>query len=141
MLIRIHRETRPGERRVALVPKTVARLVEAGHQVVLPAGVGLDSGYPDDAYTEAGAEIFDGTPPEADLVASVGPVTIDDVAPAKAVVAFLDPLGQPTEMTRFAAAGVEALSMELIPRTTLAQSMDALGIEKQEVTDADQDAT
>ena len=126
MLIRIHRETRPGERRVALVPKTVARLVEAGHQVVLPAGAGLDSGYPDDAYTEAGAEIFDGTPPEADLVASVGPVTIDDVAPAKAVVAFLDPLGQPAEIARFAAAGVDALAMELVPRTTLAQSMDAL---------------
>ncbi len=90
--------------------------------MVFPAGTGLGSGYSDDAYTDAGAGIVDGSTPEADLVAAVGPVTIDDVAPTKAVVAFLDPLGQPTEMTRFAAAGVDALSMELIPRTTLAQA-------------------
>lgn len=126
MLIRIHRETRPGERRVALVPKTVRRLVDAGHTVVFPVGVGVSSGYSDEAYAEAGATVFDGQAPEADLVAAVGPITIDDVAPTKAVVAFLDPLGQPAEMARFAAAGVNALSMELIPRTTLAQSMDAL---------------
>jgi NAD(P) transhydrogenase subunit alpha len=70
--------------------------------------------------------VYEGSPPEADLVVAVGPITLDDVAPTKAVVAFLDPLGQPAEMSRFAAAGVQALSMELIPRTTLAQSMDAL---------------
>jgi len=126
MLIRIYRETRPGERRVALVPKTVRRLVDAGHTVVFPAGVGTASDYSDEMYTGAGAEVFEGSPPEADLVAAVGPITLDDVAPTKAVVAFLDPLGQPSEMSRFAAAGVEALSMELIPRATLAQSMDAL---------------
>ena len=123
MLIRIHNETRPGERRVALVPKMVKRLVDAGHTVVFPAGVGLASDYSDRAYTEAGAEAFEGSPPEADLVAAVGPVTLDDVAPTNAVVAFLDPLGRPADISRFAAAGVDALSMELIPRTTLAQSM------------------
>ncbi|MCB2223677.1 MAG: NAD(P) transhydrogenase subunit alpha [Actinobacteria bacterium] len=126
MLIRIHSETRPDERRVALVPKTVARLVEAGHRVVLPAGAGAAAGFDDEAYTAAGASVFEGPAPEADLVAAVGPVTIDDVAPTKGVVAFLNPLGEPAEIARFAEAGVVALSMEMIPRTTLAQSMDAL---------------
>ncbi len=126
MLIRIHRETRPDERRVALVPRTVARLVEAGHQVVLPAGAGVAAGFTDDAYAEAGAEVFDGPAPEADLVVAVGPVTLDDVTPTKGVVAFLNPLGDPAEIARFAEAGMVALSMEMIPRTTLAQSMDAL---------------
>ena len=126
MLIRIHRETRPGERRVALVPKTVRRLVDDGHQVVLPAGAGISAGYDDEAYVGAGASVFEGSPPEADLVAAVGPVTLEDVAPTKAVVAFLNPLGDPAAIARFAAAGVAALSMEMIPRTTLAQSMDAL---------------
>jgi NAD(P) transhydrogenase subunit alpha len=126
MLIRIHRETRPGERRVALVPKTVARFVEAGHGVMLPAGAGVAAGFPDDAYTAAGAEVFDGPAHQADLVVAIGPVTLDDVAPTRGVVAFLNPLGEPAEIDRFAKAGVVALSMEMIPRTTLAQSMDAL---------------
>jgi len=126
MLIRIHRETRPDERRVALVPKTVTRLVEAGHRVAVPAGAGTRAGFTDEAFAAAGAEVFDGSPPEADVVVAVGPVTVDDVAPTRAVIAFLDPLGQPAEIARFAAAGIDALAMELIPRTTLAQSMDAL---------------
>jgi NAD(P) transhydrogenase subunit alpha len=126
MLIRIHRETRPGERRVALVPKTVKRLVEAGHRVALPAGAGTAAGFPDDAYAEAGAEVFEGDPPEADLVAAVGPVTAEDVASTGAVVSFLNPLGDPAGIERFARAGIDALAMEMIPRTTLAQSMDAL---------------
>jgi NAD(P) transhydrogenase subunit alpha len=126
MLIRIHRETRPGERRVALVPKTVARFIEAGHRVAVPAGAGEQAGFTDEAYVAAGAEVIEGPPPEADLVAAIGPVTLEDVAPTKGVVAFLNPLGDPAAMARFAESGVDALSMEMIPRTTLAQSMDAL---------------
>lgn len=126
MLIRVHRETRPGERRVALVPRSVKRLVDAGHQVVVPSEAGLVAGFTDDAYREAGAEVVTGQPPRADLVTAIGPVTHDEVAPTAAVVAFLDPLGSPSEIARFAEQGVNALAMELIPRTTLAQSMDAL---------------
>lgn len=125
MLIRVLRETRPGERRVGLVPRSVATLVAAGHRVLVPAGAGASAGLDDDAYRSAGAEIVDDSPP-ADVVIGIGPITIDQIGEAKTVVGFLDPLGAPAEIARFAAAGVTALAMELIPRSTLAQSMDAL---------------
>jgi NAD(P) transhydrogenase subunit alpha len=126
MLIRVHRESRPGEQRVALVPRSVSSLISDGHQVIVPSGAGSAAGYTDDAFASAGADITEGKPVPVDLVAAVGPVTIDDVSPTGAVVAFLDPLGNPGEMQRFAAAGVAALAMELVPRSTQAQTMDAL---------------
>jgi len=126
MLIRVLREARPGETRVALVPRGVATLNRAGHRLLVPTGAGAAAGLPDDSYVQAGAEIFDGPPPAADLVVAIGPVGLDDVAPTTALVAFLEPLARPAEMRRFAAAGVTALAMELIPRTTQAQAMDAL---------------
>lgn len=111
---------------MALVPRSVKKLVGDGHRVLVPTGAGSAAGITDIEYSEAGAEIITGEPPRADLVAAVGPVTVDEVEPAAAVVAFLDPLGAPLEIARFAQRGVDALAMELIPRTTLAQSMDAL---------------
>jgi len=125
VLIRVMREPRPGERRVALVPHSVATLVAAGHRVIVPPGAGSHAGLNDDAYRSAGAEVSEGAP-QADLVVGLGPFTIDDVGPAKSVVGFIDPLGSPAEIARFAKAGITALAMELIPRSTLAQSMDAL---------------
>ncbi len=125
MLIRVARELHPGERRVALTPRSVATLVSAGHRVIVPPGAGTAAGMPDDAYTAAGAEVSADAAP-ADLVIGIGPLTVDAVGPATAVVGFLDPLGSPAEVARFARAGITALSMELIPRSTLAQSMDAL---------------
>lgn len=122
----MNRETRPGERRVALVPRGVQTLTEAGHTVVVPAGAGAAAGFRDEDYRAAGAEIGDGPASEADLVLAVGPVAAGDVAPTGAVVSFLDPLGDPAGVAGFAAAGTTAFAMELIPRTTLAQSMDAL---------------
>jgi len=126
MLIRVHRESRPGEQRVALVPRSISSLVDDGHRVLVPPGAGSGAGYPDEAYAEAGAELTESRPAETDLVAAVGPVTLDNTSPAAAVVAFLDPLGSPAEMRRFAESGVTALAMELVPRSTQAQSMDAL---------------
>jgi NAD(P) transhydrogenase subunit alpha len=126
MLIRVQREARPEEGRVALVPRSVAALTGLGHEVMVPVGVGSAAGIPDDAFTRAGAGIFDAPPPAADLVVAVGPVTVDEVLPTAAVIAFLDPLGHPIEMRRFAESGVTAIAMELIPRTTQAQAMDAL---------------
>ncbi|MFH1330563.1 MAG: NAD(P) transhydrogenase subunit alpha [Actinomycetota bacterium] len=126
MLIRVLSEPRPGDTRVALVPRSVATLTAAGHRVLFPAGAGTAAGLPDAAYVAAGAEIFAGPPPPADLVVAVGPVGLDDVLPTGAVIAFLDPLGRHDEMARFAAAGVTVLAMELIPRTAQAQAMDAL---------------
>lgn len=126
MLIRVLREARPGETRVALVPRGVAALTQAGHRVLFPGGAGVAAGLPDPAYLDAGAEIFDGPPPEADLVVALGPITIDDLGPGRAVISFLDPLGSPHEVERLAEAGITAFAMEMIPRTTQAQAMDAL---------------
>jgi NAD(P) transhydrogenase subunit alpha len=126
MLIRVLREPRPGERRVALTPRGVSSLVDRGHRVVVDPGAGGDAGFLDGAYAAAGAEVLGGDPPRADLVLGVGPLTADEIGPAAAVVAFLDPLGDPEEIRRIAGAGVTGIAMELIPRTTLAQSMDAL---------------
>jgi NAD(P) transhydrogenase subunit alpha len=126
MRIRVHDETGAGERRVALVPRSVKKLTEAGHRVAVPAGAGWPAGHPDTEYAEAGADVFDGDPPHADVVVAVGPVTAEEVGTTDAVIAFLDPLGRPHEIARFAEAGLTALAMELVPRTTQAQVMDAL---------------
>ncbi|MCU0280761.1 MAG: NAD(P) transhydrogenase subunit alpha [Acidimicrobiia bacterium] len=126
MLIRVLAEPRPGNARVALVPRGVSALTAAGHRVLFPAGAGTAAGLPDAAYADAGAEVFAGPPPAAELVVAVGPVDLDAVLPTGAVVAFLDPLGRPQELARFAGAGLTTLAMELIPRTTQAQAMDAL---------------
>ena len=69
--MRVLREARPGEARVALVPRGVAALTAAGHRVLVPAGAGAAAGLPDRAFAKAGAEIFDGTPPAADLVVAL----------------------------------------------------------------------
>ena len=69
--MRVLREARPGETRVALVPRGVAALTAAGHRVLVPAGAGATAGLPDRAFAKAGAEIFDGTPPAADLVVAL----------------------------------------------------------------------
>ena len=126
MLIRVLREPRPGERRVALTPQGAAALIGEGHRVSIAAGAGSDAGFPDAQYAEAGVEVEAGEPAAVDLVVGVGPLTLDDLGAAAAVVAFLDPLGSPGEIARIAEAGITAIAMEMIPRTTLAQSMDAL---------------
>ena len=125
MRIRVLREPAERERRVALVPRGASTLSDVGHDVVVTAGAGTAAGFPDEAYEGAGA-VVTADPGPADLVLAVGPVTVDDVGDTGVVLAFLDPLGSPGEMRRFAEAGITALAMELVPRTTLAQSMDAL---------------
>lgn len=124
MRIRVHRETQPGERRVALVPKAVSELVAAGHAVVIPPGAGIDAGFTDEAYREAGATVADEQ--GGDVLVGIGPLTAGDLKGAATVIGFLDPLGSPAAIGDLAAAGATAYSMEMVPRTTLAQSMDAL---------------
>jgi len=124
MKIRVHREARREERRVALVPKAVASLVASGHEVVVPPGAGVESGFPDTEYREAGAAVDDSA--ACDLLVGVGPLTAPDSADTKRVLGFMDPLGSPTEMRGFADAGITAYAMEFVPRTTQAQAMDAL---------------
>ncbi|MBI5156621.1 MAG: NAD(P) transhydrogenase subunit alpha [Acidimicrobiia bacterium] len=126
MHLRLHRETRPGERRVALVPRDVERLVKAGHTVTVPSGAGDAAGFPDAHYAAAGAALATGTPASADVVIGIGPLHAADLGGAKAVIALLDPLADPDTTAAIAATGASAFALEMLPRTTLAQAMDVL---------------
>src|SRR5437879_7339881 len=121
------RETAPGERRVALVPETVGKLAAAGFDVVIEPGAGEAASFPDDAYAEAGATL--GSPWDADAIVMVRKP--DDAEAARLrdgqlLIGFLDPLADRDGIERLASRGVIAFAMESIPRTTRAQSMDAL---------------
>lgn len=123
MLIGTPRPTAP-ERRVALTADGVARLVRAGHGVVVEAGCGSTIGESDEDYVGAGATI--GDPWTADLVAVVDlpdPTLVHD---GGAVLGLLAPLEDPARISGLAERGVTAISFELLPRTTLAKSMDVL---------------
>lgn len=131
MHLGVPRETRPGETRVAAVPATVETFVEWGWSPRIQRGAGMAAGFTDDAYRKAGAEVVD-TPAEAanvDLVLQVGPPNPDDLdlIPTGAVVAgFLDPFVDAAVVRRLADRELIGLAMEALPRTTLAQAMDAL---------------
>jgi NAD(P) transhydrogenase subunit alpha len=125
--IGVPKETATGERRVALVPEVVRKLVAAEHEVVVEPGAGLESGHADDAYEAAGASL--GDPWGAELIVKVAPPSeaeADKLGSGTTLVSFLNPLGDPEGLQRIAAAGATALSMEMIPRISRAQSMDAL---------------
>ncbi len=131
MKIAIPKERASGERRVALVPETVAKFVKAGIAVVVERGAGAQAAYPDAAYEAAGATIVDAGSlySGADLVARVGKPTdaeLDGLAPGTTIVGFLSPLGDAPSVERYAKRKLTALSMDAIPRTTKAQAMDAL---------------
>jgi NAD(P) transhydrogenase subunit alpha len=126
MRLGIPKEISAGERRVALVPETVARLGE-GVDVIVEAGAGDAAGFPDAAYSDAGAQI--GDPWSADVVAKVATPTADEVArlrDGQVLIAFLQPLTDTAGVERLTAAGVNAFALESIPRITRAQPMDAL---------------
>ena len=121
------RETGPGERRVALVPKVVDKLRSRGVEVVVEAGAGLGALMPDQLFTQAGATI--GDPWACDVVLKVAPPTSEEVGKLRAgstLVGFLAPLTSPETIAALKAAGVQAFAMEAIPRISRAQSMDAL---------------
>jgi NAD(P) transhydrogenase subunit alpha len=126
MRLGIPKEISEGERRVALIPETVARLGD-GVEVIVESGAGDAAGFPDTAYTEAGAEI--GDPWSADVVAKVATPTAEETAQLRngqVLIAFLQPLTDTAGVERLAAAGVHAFALESIPRITRAQPMDAL---------------
>jgi NAD(P) transhydrogenase subunit alpha len=138
MIIGIPRETYPGEQRVALVPAVVPTLAKAGWEVLLEAGAGNAAGYPDEAYVERGArlarhraEVFG----EADAVIQIlgpgandrtGEADLPLLRPGQWLLGFLRPLASPHTVRALAAAGVTAFAVELLPRITRAQPMDAL---------------
>ncbi len=132
MKIAIAKEREFGERRVALIPDTVARLTKKGLEVWVEAGAGENSCFSDSAYRSAGAQIIENSEQlwrEANVVLKVGVPKESEIYQLQrgtVLISFLNPLGNPELMAKLAAQGVTALSMELIPRTTKAQVMDAL---------------
>ena len=129
MRVGIPTESWPGETRVALIPAAVPGLIKAGLDVVVQEGAGRAAGFTDEAYRAQGAAL--GTRAEAfsaEVVLQVRSIPGDPsmLRPGQAVIGFADPLGAPEGVARLAASGATLLSMELMPRITRAQSMDAL---------------
>jgi NAD/NADP transhydrogenase alpha subunit len=126
MRLGIAKESRPGERRVALVPETLGRLGD-GIDVIVEAGAGDAADFPDAAYRDGGAEI--GDPWSAEVVAKVAaptPGEAERLRSGQVLIAFLDPLTDTEGIERLASAGVLAFALESVPRITRAQPMDAL---------------
>jgi len=138
MIVGVPKELFPGERRVALVPAQLPNLAKAGCQVLVEAGAGTAALYPDSAYVEKGgriagsrAELFGA----ADVIFQVlghgandrtGRADLPLLRRGQALIAFLRPLGSPEAVKEIAATGALAFAVELMPRITRAQSMDAL---------------
>lgn len=129
MKIVVLKETAPLEIRVAAVPETVKKLIAGGHSISIEPGAGLAAGFPDAAYTEAGAEVASGKLGEADIVFAVRrpePEVLGQVREGAAVIALMEPFAMKDSLPAFNARKLHSLSMEFTPRITRAQSMDAL---------------
>ncbi|HVN06910.1 MAG TPA: NAD(P) transhydrogenase subunit alpha [Bryobacteraceae bacterium] len=138
MVVGVPRESYPGERRVALVPMVIPNLAKAGCEVVMESGAGVGAGYLDPEYTAKGAhlaarraEVFE----RADIVLQVlchgsnditGKADLPLLRAGQTLIGFLRPLGAIETVRELAATGVTAYSVEMMPRITRAQSMDAL---------------
>jgi proton-translocating NAD(P)+ transhydrogenase subunit alpha len=130
MRIGVPRETAAYERRVALVPETVARLKKGGHELLVERAAGAAAGFPDVQYESAGARLVDaGDALGADLVLKVQrptPVEAGRLREGAILVSFLAPATSAESIAALTARKVTALAMELVPRISRAQSMDAL---------------
>jgi NAD(P) transhydrogenase subunit alpha len=138
MLVAVPKEIYPGERRVALIPQTVPALVKAGLEVTIEAGAGEGANYPDKAYEDQGARVErdrQSLLAQTDIVLMVrGPgsypdfpaADLDALKEGSILISFTEPLAQPEIMKELAERKLTVFSMELMPRTTRAQSMDAL---------------
>ncbi|HEU4524683.1 MAG TPA: Re/Si-specific NAD(P)(+) transhydrogenase subunit alpha, partial [Gemmatimonadales bacterium] len=132
MRIGVPKETAPGERRVALVPESAKKLIQAGYEVAVEAGAGDEAGYGDTAFHEAGAVVQADRAAlvgSADLLLKVGPPARDEVGWMRAGSIYLGslmPLRNPAAVRALADRRITAFSTDAIPRTTRAQSMDTL---------------
>jgi NAD(P) transhydrogenase subunit alpha len=138
MIVGVPRETFPGERRVSLVPGVIPSMTKAGLQVVVEAGAGAEAGYPDAEYVAKGAKIVPDRAEVfriADIIVQVlchgsndktGKADVPLFRRDQVLVGFLRPLGSLETIQEIAGKGVISFSVELMPRTTRAQSMDAL---------------
>ena len=138
MIVGVPKESYPGERRVALVPVVIPNLAKAGIEVIVETGAGEQAGYPDAAYIEKGAKIVPDRAAvfsAADIVTQVlcygsndvtGQADLPLMRRGQTIIGFLRPFGSAEIVQQIASAGVTSFSVELMPRTTRAQSMDAL---------------
>jgi len=137
MLIGVPREIASGERRVALVPEVVSQLTRAGHRLVVERGAGIRAGFTDEAYRAAGCDLADSAEEiysTAQMIlkvqrpgrAEVGEAELDQMMEGSILVGLLQPSGDPALFQQLAERQITACSMELVPRTTRAQMMDAL---------------
>ena len=130
MLSAVPKEIKPGEKRVALVPDIISKLTKAGLSVVIESNAGLASEYADEQFKAAGAQIKAGDVlAGSDVVLSVQPLTPIQMASLKKgaiTISFLSPTTATDSINAAIAAGVTAISLEMVPRISRAQSMDAL---------------
>ena len=129
MRVGVPKETAARETRVALIPAGAATLIKAGLEVVVEAGAGEAAGFTDTAYREQGATLAHKGRrlSDHDIILQVRATPIaGPLRKGQTVIGFADPLGAPQAIREFAASGAALLSMELMPRITRAQSMDAL---------------
>ena len=131
MIIGVVKDTIPGELRSALVPSGALRLVKKGCQVMVEAGLGGPSRIADNEYAAAGAVLSSRADilARADILLKVRKPLIDEVRAMKngsIHISFLDPFNEKDLINGLAQAGISAVSLEMIPRTTMAQKMDAL---------------
>ena len=128
MRVGVPRERAEGERRVALVPELVSRLVDGGFEILVEPGAGEAASFPDASYEEAGARL-ENDPYQADAVVKVQGPSAGEAArlrEGQVLIGFLQPLTDTEGVARLSERGVTAFAMESIPRITRAQPMDAL---------------
>ena len=138
MIVGVPKEIYPGERRVALTPVVVPMLAKAGLEVAIESGAGEKAGYPDAQYQEKGAKILsdrNSVFSQSDIVVQVlchgandktGASDLQLMRKGQLLIGFLRPLASAESVQQIARTGVSAYAVELMPRTTRAQSMDAL---------------
>lgn len=131
MKIFVPKERAPGEHRVATTPESVVKLAARSHHLLIESGAGEGSGFSDQAYREAGAEIVDASRGRAaaEALVTLGPLAGDDlegVAEGTLVAGLLYPFKRNGDVRRMAERRLSTIAMELLPRVTRAQSMDVL---------------
>ncbi|WP_394203276.1 Re/Si-specific NAD(P)(+) transhydrogenase subunit alpha [Shewanella waksmanii] len=134
MKLGLLKESQIGEKRVALIPANVTRLIKLNLQILVESGAGLEAGYTDEEYQQAGATIS----PRDQIIADADIITVVNckgtqfdelkavVKPHQFVIGMMDPLAQAQNVAAFAETGATAIALELVPRITRAQSMDIL---------------
>jgi NAD(P) transhydrogenase subunit alpha len=132
MRIAIPKETHPGENRVPMIPDVAKKLCRMGAEVVIESGMGLGSGFQDSEYTEVGCQVSAdraGLLGSADIVLRIRKPAIEELSQLKRGcihVSYLDPFNEHELVRAFQSAGITSISMEMIPRSTRSQKMDAL---------------